>query len=605
MAKRRGVGPTFFSAAAVVVAAVATVLTWRRLFVGMDLQDEGFYVLVPWRWVLGYGPFSEQRDAFQIPAILEYPFFKVFGLVTGNDPTGLVLYARHLYFVLFVFVAVVVFLVLKRLVRWELALLIAVLNVTFIFWATPQLSYNTMALAFLTLAAALGGRAVMLEGGRWAALASGASLGLAVVAYPSLLFVVPFWAVSLAFAHGRRAVASIAGSGARPADAEGPGTGRQAWRMVSGWVAGGVLVLVPVGLLLLSFGPRALVTSTSSTMEGAKVLRQLGGAAKAIDVVQGFWGLIMSGASLLVAALVIYLVYRRWPMMGRALLVLSPVALWLAAQRPMLWASGYAILFALLVPYFYLFLPERRRTHGAQLLLSVWAPCVLAGAMTAYTSASGFGNGAVGLAAAVFVGGLFLAWALEEVPAAPRRLEAPPAARPAPWVALVTLALVVCVTLVFQFQFQQGDVGYGELTTRLTSGPWAGLKVTPERAAQISSIEADIAAQTRAGDSLIVLYQAPGYYLFWNGPIASNAFWLGAGPNDDLLPATVAYLRRKRTVPTLVLRLMHTTGRTEEELTASTGGLDYPPAVVHPLYFLARKPPQKTTAEVLAGLPGP
>ena len=285
--------------------------------------------------------------------------------------------------------------------------------------------------------------------------------------------------------------------------------------------------------------------------------------------------------------------------------MLSPVALWLAAQRPMLWSSGYAIVFAFLVPYLYLFLPERRRANGARLLLSVWAPCVLAGAMTAYTSANGFVNGAVGLAAAIFVGGLFLAWALEEVRAAPEHVEAAPAARPAPWIALVTLVLVVCATLVFQFQFQQRDVGFGELTTRLTSGPWAGLKVTPERAAQITSIGADIAAQTRAGDSFIVLYQAPGYYLFWNGPIASNAFWLSAGPDDDLPPTTVAYLRRKRTVPTLVLRLVHTTGLTEEELTASTGGLDYPPAVVHPLYFLARKPPQKTTAEVLAGLPAP
>ena len=66
---------------------------------------------------------------------------------------------------------------------------------TFITWGTPQLSYNTLAAAFLTLGAALGVWVVVAEGGR-AGLASGVAFGLAVVAYPTLLFVMPFSAVS-------------------------------------------------------------------------------------------------------------------------------------------------------------------------------------------------------------------------------------------------------------------------------------------------------------------------------------------------------------------------------------------------------------------------
>ena len=592
------------AAASVLVVAAAGFLTWRRLFVGMDFQDESFYILVPWRWVLGHAPFSEERDAFQIPALLEYPFLKVFGVLTGNDATGLVLYARHLYLLMSLGVAIVVFMLLKQLVRWELALLVASLNVTYIFWATPQLSYNTMAIAFLTLSAALGARAVMLSGIRWAAVASGATLGLAVVAYPSLLFIVPFWAVLLAFAHGRRAVEIIAhGALAPPAPESDASAGRRAWHTLSRWSLGGVLVLVPVGLLLLGYGPQALLASGRSTMTGAKTLHQLGGATKAIDVMEGFWRLLAWRSYLIVAALLLYLVYRRWPRVGRALLAATPVALWLAAQRPLLWASGYTIVFALLAPYLFLFLPGRRRVPGAQLLLCAWAPCTMAGAMTAYTSAAGYVNAAVGLAPAMFVSALFLAWTLETV--TPHADDDGLKGDRRPWLALAVMTALVCVTLIFQFQFQQRDVPYGDLSVKLTSGPWRGIKVTEPRAALVRSVESDFATVTRRDDALMVMYDSPGYYLFWDGPIASNSYWLHAGPNDQLPAETVASLRARRIVPTVLLRLLITAGRSQHDLGDATGGLNYPPALVRPTYFFARKPADETADEVLGRLPRP
>jgi len=591
----------------VAVAAAAAGLTWRRLFFGMDLQDEGFSILVPWRWVLGHAPYSEVKDVFQIPALLEYPFLKLFGLVRGNDPTGLVLYTRHLYLLLMVGVAVVVFLLLRRLVRWELALLVASLCVTFIPWATPQLSYNTMALAFLTLSAALGASVVVVGGRRRLAVASGAALGLAVVAYPSLLFITPFWAVLLAFAHGTRTTTLLAtGRLGHDAQRSAPETGRSAWRTVSGWTLGGLLVLVPVGLLSLSYGPHVLAASVRSTMEGAKASHQLGGAAKAIAVVGGYERLIAWRPSLLVGALVIYLVYRRWPLVGRALLLTTPVALWLAAQRPELWASGYVIIFAFLAPWLFLFVPAARRRPGAQLLVCVWAPSMIAGAMTAYTSAAGYVSSAVGFAPSVFVSGLFLAWALEALrdPGVPGAESARGGTR-RPWPALVGLVALVAVTLAFQYQFQERNVPYGELTRRMTSGPWWGIAVTPSRAALMTSIQTDVAREARKGDSLLIEYQAPGLYLSWNGPIASTTYWLSPGPDEALPAGTVAFYRKTDSVPSLVVRLTSTAGQDETALAQDTGGLDYPPVVVRPWYFLARKPAGDGTQEVLARLPQP
>src|SRR5450759_1786419 len=69
---------------------------------------------------------------------------------------------------------------------------------------------------------------------------------------------------------------------------------------------------------------------------------------------------------------------------------------------------------------------------GAKLLIWIWAPAMIAGAMTAYTSAAGYVNSAVGLAPALIASGLFLAWALEAVgrPTVPAPGSSAPLLRP-------------------------------------------------------------------------------------------------------------------------------------------------------------------------------
>jgi hypothetical protein len=613
------------SALAVAVAGLALFFTWRRLFVGMDLQDESYYVLVPWRWALGDRPFVQEQNLLQLPGLLTYPFVKAFGVLRDYDVTGLMLYTRHLYLLLMIVVAAVAFLFLRRLTRWQLALLASCVIATYIYWATPQLSYNTLAVAFLTVSSCLAAWVTTAGGRRALAVASGACLGLACVAYPTLLFVVPFWAVLFAFAHGRRAAGMIAeGTFMHPPNPPGPATGRPAWRGLSAWVLGGLVVLVPFGLLILSFGPHNVERAWRASMSGAKVLHQLGGASKAVDIAQGTYRFITWRPYMVMAALAVYLVYRRWPRAGRALLSATPVALWLAAQRPLLWGGGYVIVYALLAPYLFLFIPRERRVAGARLLICVWAPSLVAGAMTAYTSAAGYLNAAVGLAPSVVASGLFLCWALEAV--VPTKLEQPVAApdearssppgagevEPAvpdraaghvPWLAMVVLIAIVGVTVAFQFQFQQRDVRLREMTSRFDSGPWWGIKVTPERRRLMDAFAADLRTQTRPDDGLLIFFHGSGFYLYWGGSIASNSYWLWSTPDGRLPQSTVSYYRRLRLVPTLVVHLAPTAGMTDEELAAACGGLEYPPTLVRPTYAFQRKPADETTEEVLARLP--
>lgn len=594
---RRSSATKAFGGLALGGAALALGLAWYRLFQSLDLADESGSLVVPWRWALGDIPFVNEEDLSQIPSLLVYPLVKLFAVLRGYDVTGLVLYGRHLYLLLAIGVALGAFMVLRRLVRWELALLVAALCVASLSWDTPQVSSSTMGAALLTLGSVLGLRAVIEPPSRAWALASGAVLGLAVVAYPTLLFVLPFYAVFLAFALGRGGVAVLAeGAFAYPPDPQGPPTGRTAWQVLSAWALGGALTLVPISLVILSFDTENLVRCWHYTLEISHQLGQLGGATKAYEIVSGSWSFLWSRPYLVVIAVLVYVVYRRWPLLGRSLLAGLPVALWLAGQRPTLGTAGFVLMYAAAAPYLYLFIPHGRRPDGARVLIWIWVPALFAGAMAAYTSSLGYVHAAMGLFPAILASALFLAWALEAVPRPGVRL---------PWLSLAVLLAVLGVAVSFQFRQQAGPES-AEATTRFADGPWWGVRVPETEHAYVTQLSADLAAHERVGDELLVFYGGSGLYLYWSGGVATNSYWIRTpeqGSASALPHSTIDYYRRHEEVPTLVVHFLATAGLDPEELSAACGGLDYPPVLVRPTYVVHRMPASETVDEVLDRLP--
>jgi hypothetical protein len=280
---------------------------------------------------------------------------------------------------------------------------------------------------------------------------------------------------------------------------------------------------------------------------------------------------------------------------GRWLLLLAPPALWLTATTGGLRVAGAVIVLALAAPYLYVFVPRERREDGARLLIWIWAPALLLGAMTAYTSADGLERAAVGLFPGVVLSGLFLAWGLQ-----PLRL------RPegAPWPAALGLAILVLATLAMQVQFQHDGVSPGGLSRRMPDGPWRGIAVTEDQRLHLASSARDLARHSAREDLLLAYPEAAAVYLSWPGGIAANTYQLYvARPEDPLPKATVSYYRRHGKVPTLVLRLMPTEGMGTAELTRRLGGFAYPPEVVRPGYVMSRKPSGEALEEVLSRLP--
>ena len=94
--------------AAVAVAAAAAVLPHlARLFVGDGpSRTRASTCLVPWRWALGDRPFVNEQNIAAVPRSARVPVRQALRADRGdNDPTGLVLYTRHLYLLMMVGVA--------------------------------------------------------------------------------------------------------------------------------------------------------------------------------------------------------------------------------------------------------------------------------------------------------------------------------------------------------------------------------------------------------------------------------------------------------------------------------------------------------------------
>jgi len=553
----------------VALAAAALLFAWHRLFLGVDLTDEGFAVAVPYRFALGARPFVDEMNILQTAGLFSYPFVKLY--VALHGATGIVLFMRHLYLLWTLVVTGVAFDALRRVLRWEHALLAALVCATFVIATTSDLTYNTIGAGLLVIAMALGARALVGGGGRRSLAAAGAAQALAALAYPSLVVVLPVSAVCLvaAAAAGRRRSSLAA------------------------YALGAVVTLVAEALLLATFGVGNVLRCLRYQLSDWGRLNSGGGPAKLWSVVDGAASHVALYPLVVVAALVVWVACRRWPL-ARLALVAAPLALLPFGEQLVSGGDGFAVVYGLAAPLFALFAPAERRALVTTLLLWGYLPSLAGGLVSGYTSASGWLQMDVGLLPAVVLSGVFLAFALE-----PRDREGARLRRALPALAVACLAGMLAVTVVYEYQFLPRAVPWSQLTTTIHGGPYAGVRATPVRAAYLTQLRGDLARVARPSDRLLVFYQAPAFYLFWPHGVATNSVWIssvhGLDVNDDpgpLPPATQAWYGRTHVLPDLVVRLIGTAGLSDAALRARfAAGLDCRVVLVRPQYVVFRRVP--------------
>jgi hypothetical protein len=174
---------------AVVVVALLLLLaalaaTIFRLRLGLNFNDEPFYVALPYRFLMGDRMFIDELNYLQFSSVLTYPVVAAWVYFFGNE--GIVLAMRVAYFVFASAVGLSAFLALKSRLARPLAIIAAAVIPAFIPWGIPAPSYNTVGAGFLTIS--LFTAYLSRSSDRsWLALIAGVAQGAATTAYPPLI----------------------------------------------------------------------------------------------------------------------------------------------------------------------------------------------------------------------------------------------------------------------------------------------------------------------------------------------------------------------------------------------------------------------------------
>ena len=482
---------------------LALVLAWR-LTLGASAEDDGHVVALALRLSRGDSALGDEMNLQATGAFLAVPFVWAWDHAVGT--TGIVLASR----VWFVAVAAVVAVVTARALRTRyaagpaaVATVAALLGLPY---QLPLISYSSVPVLALVLAAAAGIALRETRSSAWAAVL-GAATAMGVVSSPQLA---PAFVLALA-------VGVMRVQRTRP-------------RVVALATSGGLVAVASAWVLLVA-GPTPVADTVRYLLavrgDGLSPFERLGRAVGTYEMLRFplYWPLL---ACLGLTAF--GCIRREW----RAVRVGASAGgvAWATAVTvsaslgylPQLWfGNTVAALESLLVVI--LLLPvvaelhwSRRRGDAGDLVAAA-LPALVAATVVAATTNSGPRYSVHGAT----LGGLLLVLVVQWSTVAgllvtehrPRRSRAIRALAALPGVAMA-LGL-----LALPFD----EPGSLRVDTRITTGPWAGLVTTADRASGITALSTTVADLTRGGRPVLLL-GASGGYLAANGPMATPSVWL-------------------------------------------------------------------------------
>ena len=562
----------------IALASLVGLLCYGRLYLGVDLFDESFYAAMPYEYVLGNRPYMDELNVHpgQSFALVTYPLVRAYHAVASQD--GLILALRHAYFAFVCGVAALSVLLLRRVVPWPWLLAGGLGYMSLVPFSLPTLSYNTLAAGFLAYGFIVGLNYLIVSHAKPLLCVTGFCHGMAAVAYPPLLLVLPLYAIVLGLLR--------------------PGT---RIRCAVYYALGALFVLSVWGAVMLIIGidnvshafafNREMAAGTAGAAGTASKLREV------LLIGPANWAARVAPAALL--AIVAILAGRKRRSLRRWCLGLIPVAgLCLLAtgdQSPFLsvpfyrsvllywsgpfcyWSVLYIILLAL---YAWLVALYELEPSDTRRCLFLWGlvPALCAGVVTAYSSANGFVSAWVGLAPSVLIACVATGLAARSSPAPSRR----------PQAALLRLTPVVAVLvagLLFQWTAAYVEAPMLQLTARVQTGPYRGLFTTPQRRALVQGLAADVGAIITPTDKILFIQPSPGGYLLSTAQPAGPSVWLqGAETN----PAVRAWYQETGRTPTVVVNVSPTPS-TPLQRRLSLWGYAYHAVCVRDAYVIYRR----------------
>ncbi len=456
-------GKAFWLAVGVVVT-----LAYARIYFGIDVGDEAFYVALPYRFAIGDKPYVDEWNLCQGTALLLTPVVALYMKVRGSSD-GIILFLRHLYFLMTCGIALAIY-------RRYRNVGIALIPLCFVPLGIPNLSYNTVGAGAFLLGLIFVRRS-------WLA---GVLHGIASLAYP------PMGAAAVLFAPWHAWLAHDE---------------RRARRFFL-YAAGGAAA---VAFLLAAYGvgPSDLWVLRERMKTSADPHRGYGfskvfeiALALALYVLKpGSW-LALGG---LIAGFLAERKGRPFVAASCALAGLLGLAFFSRASWGGLGAHGFLLALAALAPV----LVWRLGTEARPPFLTVWVPSLVLAIVMGWTSTNGILNCGVG-----FTGGAIVAVLLLDrwIGALDRRAPA------------VMHVVVLGALLYFnRTVFRDGNVT--DLTARMSRGPFQGLLTHPEKRVFFDEMVDDIEGAARGAGTIVIYPQFPAGYLVTRRRPATPSVW--------------------------------------------------------------------------------
>lgn len=514
-----------------VVGIVVIVVMFQRQLLGVDFTDESYYAAIPCKFIQGGVPFVDETAVHQSASLLTTPLVALLcKLRHGSD--GLILGLRIVYLIFAIGIAGLVAFSLRDAVSTGLAALIGLLCVVFAPGNVFSFSYNTLGTMLLSAGLLLGIRVSMKSTERQlrlTAFAAGVSSALAMIAYPTL------------------AVPALLGWGILRV--RSPAEFRRAFRpLLIGCV---IPVAIFSTVVLARSGPAQLSTILSYQTAHGGGLKKLG------DIVRGLWQVYPSSAGIILGiaiAFTVVLSNRGWKRTSVALMAALAIGFPIPATG-MHFASTmhYVHYFSFFAPLLMYFM-DRSNRLARQLFWVGWVPAAVGGLFTAWSSANGALNVAIGLFPGCVITAALLVMMIRDA--------FPETTYPI-GNQLLAHGSVVALLAIF-IAYAQGAV-YAEvsptgLTTRIDSGPFRGLYTTEFRKKFIEDLASTLTRFDERDRSILFFYDFPAGYLFTQMTPASNSAWqlaaaghAGAGCSRAL----ESYYQDQSKHPEIAVRFTH------------------------------------------------
>ncbi len=478
------------------LVGVTTLLTYLRIYFGTDVSDEAYYVACALLTAIGGKPYTNDMYFQQNASLLYEPIVFIYNRIIGT--TGVILFVRHLYFILAMGCSTSFYCLFRRLIKSDQAAIVSLLPITFIFGVLPSLSYNTISSLCFGMGMALTINGLLSKKFYLQAWGS-VSLALATFAYPSFGFGA-FLFLLTGLAWSWRTDKAIFKSLFISA-------------IICAFVFGGLWTLT-----LSRFGYQNLLDSIQLTRDFGAMGNPMTKLHQAFDIFRLYcpptWclGLILVG----IFGISLFALNWLWamPLIGLSFLLTSPVS-------PEALPSHVFLSMICLLGLPSILLGRRNWDRNFIVSFSIVVPSVLMAFLVGWTSANTAYTTALTSQFAV-IAILFLG-----VAKAPRSLT------------FLAMVFLHGPLLFWNYKHVYRDNPIGELTMMMQSGPYAGLLTTAERKQVLTEVESDINEMKKKANSILFYDYFPAGYLFSNLRPATRSVYIHQLPYG--LPARHMY----------------------------------------------------------------